>query len=169
MAEMRDRDLAAEEVGAVPEIVELPERAQVIYERSYGTYDGTRFDGIDPSALYDCFYVCPRSFTEVASWLEKRLIGLGWAPGSDVESAPVGGVRLPWRRWSWGREEVELFDSTEAHWSGFPPPPAGWSRFRLNYSRKPAREFASDDEYQAWFNETGDKGERWRRRAPGHR
>ena len=167
MDDTRGRDLSAEEVGAVPEVAALPDRAQVLHQRSDGTYDGTRFDGIDPSALYDCFYVCPQSFGEVEGWLGDRLSGLGWPSGIDVESSPVGDIRLPWRRWSRGKEEIDLTDFTASDWTGFPPAPSGWSMLRLTYSRKPAREFASDDEYQTWFNDDHGKGERWRHRSPG--
>jgi hypothetical protein len=60
-----------------------------------------------------------------------------------------------------------LIDFTASDWTPFPQPPAGWSMLRMNYSRKPAQDFASDDEYQAWFNDSGDKGERWRNRSRG--
>ena len=164
MDDLRGRDLTAQEVAAVPEVMELPEGARVLDINSYGTYDGTRFDGIDPCALHDCVYVSPQPSGEAARWLEDRLKGLGWPGGSDTESAPVGAIQLPWRVWSREKEKVELIDFTTADWTMVPSPPAGWSILRLNYSRKPAREFASEDEYRVWLEDSGDKGERWRNR-----
>ena len=69
--------------------------------------------------------------------------------------------------WDRDKEQVELMDFTETTWTPLPRPRAGSSLVRINYSRKPAREFASEDEYEAWFNDGAGKGERWRRRAAG--
>ena len=158
-----DRDLTAEEIRGIPEVAELPEGSRVLYTRSWGTYDGTRFDGIDPSALYDAFFVCPQPFLGVATWLEQHLAALGWPSGSDVTSARVGDVRTGWRQWSREKEEIDLIDFSESTWTGFAKPPDGWSLVRINYSRKPARDFASEDEYQSWFKDGAGKGDRWRR------
>lgn len=159
----RQRDRSAEEVSAVPDVSQLPDGAQVIDAHSYGTYDGTRFDGIDPSALHDCFFICPRTFGEIAQSLEVHLIGLGWPGGIDVKNA-TDDPPMPWRQWSREKEGVELFDFTKSDWTHFEKPPTGWSLLRINYWRKPARDFSSDDEREAWFKEGLGKGERWRDR-----
>ena len=144
----------------------LPDGAQILEVHSDGTYDGTRFDGIDASALYDCFFGCPGSFREIGRWFESRLQSLGWPHSVEVDSAPVGDIKLEWLEWTRDKEQVDLIDFTQATWTSLPRPPAGWSVIRLNYSRKPVNEFASDDEYQAWFKEGSRKGGRWRNR-PG--
>lgn len=100
----RHRDLAADEVGKIPEVAELPDGSRVLYTRSWDTYDGTRYDGIDPSALHDALFVCPQPFPDVASWLERRLSTLGWPAGRDIKSAPSGDFRTEWRRWSRGKK-----------------------------------------------------------------
>ena len=161
----RDRDLTADEVREVPEVALIPNGARVLEVHSEGTYDGTRYDGIDPSALYDCFFYCSGRFDELAIWLEHRLLSLGWPPGVDVDSAPVGDIKLAWRQWSWGKEHVDLFDFTQSTWTQFPRPPEGWSLVRLNYYRQPARDFTTDGERQAWLEDGTGKGERWRNRT----
>ena len=166
-ADERSRDLTADDVRAVPEMGDLPEGSHLLEVTSSGTYDGTRYDGIDPSALYDCFFVCPQRFSEVSRWLENRLVARGWARGVDIESAPAGDVRLEWRQWFREKEQVDLIDFTSSTWTAFPTPPDGWSMLRLNYSRKPTRDFASDHEYQTWLNDGTGKGERWRNRPTG--
>jgi hypothetical protein len=159
------RDLSAEEVAHVAEVMELPPESRVLYTHSDGTYDGTRYDGIDPGALYDSFFYCPQSFDEAVRWLEARFAQLGWPAGMAAEAAPMGDIQTLWHTWKKGKEQVDLIDFTDSNWTGFDPPPAGWSMLRLNYSRKPARDFKSNDEYQAWFkDDSPDKGARWRNR-----
>jgi hypothetical protein len=162
MEDLRSRDLTADEVAALPEATIRPDEAPVLYTRATGTYDGTRYDGIDPSALFDCFFGCPMTFQEFVAWYGDRLAKLGW-PGGVAE---LDG-NLPWHRWTRGKEQIDLIDFTTSDWTAFPTPPTGWLLLRMNYTRKPARDFASDDEYQAWFTDSGDKGERWRNRARG--
>ena len=160
VADDRGRDLTADEIKRVPEVAQLPEGAQVLYVQSWGTYDGTRFDGIDPNALYDCFFDCPGSFSDAASWFEHRLVSMGWPNGVVAD-----GAKVEWHKWARGMEHVDLIDFTESTWTQFARPQAGWSQVRLNYYRHPARDFTSDDEYQAWFKEGPGKGERWRNRS----
>jgi hypothetical protein len=157
-------DLSPDEVAALAEVAELPMDSRVLHKHSYGTYDGTGFDNLDPSAMFDCIFVCPESFDVVTHWLDARLKGLGWPGWVRVEAATTGGIRPQWLKWTRGKEEIDLLDATISHWSGFDAP-EGWSMLRLIYARKPARDFPSDDEYQVWFkDDRRDKGARWRNR-----
>ena len=160
--EMRGGDLTAEEVGELPEIMTIPVGARILYTSATGTYDGVGYDNFDPSARYDCFYVCPQQFHDVVVWFTERLAERGWPGGTDIADGT-----LPWHTWIRSKERLDLIDFTTSNWTQFPAPSTGWSMLRLDYSRKPARDFVSDDEYQAWFKESGDKGERWRHRGPG--
>lgn len=162
MEDMPGRDLTAEEVGELPEIRTLPDGSRILYTNATGTYDGARYDNFDPSATYDCFYVCPLQFHDVVVWFSDRLTEGGWPSGSDIADGS-----LPWHTWTRGKERIDLIDFTTSDWTEFPAPPTGWSMLRLDYTRKPARDFASDGEYQAWFKESGERGKRWRSRATG--
>src|SRR4029077_4560772 len=160
MEESAGRDLSAEEVGDLPETRMLPDGARILSKNATGTYDGARYDNFDPGATYDCFFVCLGQFHDAVGWFSQMLGTLGWPTGTDIADGS-----LPWHVWTRGRERINLIDFTKSAWTRFPVPPAGWSMLRLDYSRKPARDFASDDEYQEWFKDTEGKGERWRRRA----
>jgi hypothetical protein len=159
---MGGRDLTAADVGELPEIRTIPDGARILYTYATGTYDGVGFDNIDPSATYDCFYLCPQEFHDVVVWFTQRLAERGWPSGTDIADGS-----LPRHTWTRTKERLDLIDFTTSTWTQFPAPPTGWSMLRLNYSRKPARDFASDDEYQAWFKDSRDKGERWRHRGLG--
>ncbi len=112
MEEQAGRDLSAEELAAVPEVSILPDGARILYTKAIGTYDGARDDNLDPSAVFDCFYVCPGQFHDIVRWVAGRLAARGWPAGTEVTNGS-----LPWHMWTRAKDQISLIDFTTSDWT----------------------------------------------------